>query len=68
MSGMNLLPTPSEFFGFLVVKVSQKARFLDPLFGAKVSQNLKIQGPKKHSLFHTLPEALRTRSGGPNPP
>ena len=66
MSGMNLLPTPSEFFGFLVVKVSQKARFLDPLFGAKISQNLKNPAPQKHVFFHTFPKPLQTRSDGPN--
>ena len=68
MSGMNLLPPPSEFLRFLVVKVTQKARFLDPLFGGKISQTVIIWGPKKHGLFHTVPEALQTRSGGPNLP
>ena len=68
MSGMNLLWTPSEFLGLTTVQAAQKARFLDPHFGAKIIQNRKKKRPKKHACFGTLPEGHQSRSGGPNPP
>ena len=67
MTVLNLLPVPSEFLRFVDVKVGEKTMFLDPLFGVKIIEHVKKQGPKKHGLFHTLPEALQTRSEGPNP-
>ena len=65
---MNLVWTPSEFLSLAPVQAGQKARFLDPHFGAKIAQNRKKKRPKKHACFGTLPEGHQTRSGSPNPP
>ena len=47
MSGMNLLPTPSEFLGLTTVQAGQKARFLDPHFGAKITPKSEKKATQK---------------------